>query len=296
MARLVVITHEFDAFAFRRLDEPDGPVRSPYLLFNVLRHLQQLGHDWRVAAGTEPRSGDVALLHVDSTIVGEDYLSLASHYAGTINFGTFDISKRKVSRLLLSRGDDWNGEVIVKTNLNSGANMEDNHNQFAIKHGRPLPHPGIAKAPPYAVLGGLDEVAGDVWDDPGLVVEKFIPEPDPDGGFALRTWVFMGPHERCTRMVTSDRISKAGNVVRYEPIKVPAELRRERERLGFDFGKFDFVMHEGQPVLLDANRTPGIAMALRDLMISGAPKLAAGLDALIRERMGSPVRAAGRCR
>jgi hypothetical protein len=27
--------------------------------------------------------------------------------------------------------------------------------------------------------------------------------------------------------------------------------------MGFDYGKFDYVMQEGQPVLLDANKTPG---------------------------------------
>ena len=73
----------------------------------------------------------------------------------------------------------------------------------------------------------------------------------------------MGSRERCTRFVTADRISKAADVLKYEPAEVPPELRAERERLGFDFGKFDFVMHDGEPILLDANRTPGIAAAIR---------------------------------
>ena len=29
------------------------------------------------------------------------------------------------------------------------------------------------------------------------------------------------------------------------------------KRMKFDYGKFDYVMHEGKPVLLDANKTPG---------------------------------------
>jgi hypothetical protein len=30
-----------------------------------------------------------------------------------------------------------------------------------------------------------------------------------------------------------------------------------RKRLNFDYGKFDYVVHDGQPVLLDANKTTG---------------------------------------
>jgi hypothetical protein len=225
------------------------------------------------------------MLHVDSTIVDEEYLALGSNYAGTINFGTADISKRKVSRALLAKGDSWDGQVVVKANLNSGGNMEDNHNQIAARKGFPPPHPGITKSPPYQVFERLADVPEITWEDPTLVVEKFIPEPDPEGGFALHTWVFLGSRERCTRMVTESPISKAGDVLRYAPVEVPEKLREERERLGFDYGKFDFVMHEGVPVLLDANRTPGFAQAIMPLIVEGGPKLAAGLDELIREKL-----------
>lgn len=62
---------------------------------------------------------------------------------------------------------------------------------------------------------------------------------------------------------------------------MPPELRAERERLDFDFGKFDFVVHEGEPLLLDANRTPGMAQAIQPLIAKGAPNLAEGLNALL---------------
>jgi hypothetical protein len=284
MARLVVVTHKFDIFKYR-IGGPQAPVTSPYLLFDVLRHLQALGHTSVVTRGPRPLPGDVAMLHVDSTIVDEEYLALASRYAATINFRTRDISKRRVSRSLLSKGDDWDGKVIVKGNLNSGGYMEANHNEIALKFGFPQPHPGISKSPPYQVHERLKDVPEEVWNDKTLVVEKFIPEPDADGGFALHTWVFIGSSERCTRMVTSSDISKAGDVLRYAPVEVPPQLRAERERLGFDFGKFDFVMRDGEQVLLDANRTPGVAIAIRPLMEAGAPKLAEGLDQLIKARL-----------
>ncbi|HEX2879540.1 MAG TPA: hypothetical protein VHO25_08375, partial [Polyangiaceae bacterium] len=35
------------------------------------------------------------------------------------------------------------------------------------------------------------------------------------------------------------------------------EIVKRKEELGFDIGKFDYVMHEGRPVLLDTNKTVG---------------------------------------
>jgi len=280
MAELVVITHEFDAFLMR--DAPSGGVRSPYLLFDVLKILRSMGHSSRIVRGPNAPNGDAALLHVDSTIVDDDYLRLASSYAKPLNFRTGDISKRKVSRLLLAKGDEWDGPVVVKSNYNNNALMEDLHNRRARRLGRPAPHQGVRKGAPYLVLDSLEQVTGEMWEDASLVVERFMPESDPEGGFVLRTWVFMGARERCTRSVTLDPISKAGDVIRYESVEVPAALRAERERLGFDFGKFDFVLHDDQPILLDANRTPGSARALRSLMLKGAMNLAEGLDGLLR--------------
>ncbi len=279
MATVVVITHEFDVFLRR---DPDRQCfTSPYLLFDVLRHLQSMGHKCLIAKGPQLVEADAAILHVDSTIVSEEYLRLAKNYPIAINFGTSDISKRLISSLLLHNDSDWRGQVIVKSNYNNNALMEDLHNRAAARRGRPEPHPGIAQGEPYKVYDDVRSVPPQVWSDRSLVVERFVPEHAADGKFALRTWVFMGARERCTRMVTSDSISKAADVLHYEPVEVPEKLRAERERLKFDFGKFDFVMHEGDPLLLDANRTPGVAAAILPLMKKGARNLAEGLHQIL---------------
>lgn len=279
MARLVVVAHEFDQFARWRARWPMRT--SSYLLFDVLREFQKLGHSWRVSAGPNPVKGDVALLHVDSTIVDEKYLALRSHYARTINFGTGDISKHKVSSLRLMKGDRCPGPVIVKANLNAQGAMEEKHNRRALRAGRPPPHPDARTTGPYRILERVEDVDEHDWSDPDLIVERFLPESD-EGGYVIRTWVFMGSRERCTRQVAADRIVKAGAVIRHEPAEVPMELRAERQRLNFDFGKFDFVIHDGKPILLDANRTPGVALAIRPMMKAGARNLAEGLDELVR--------------
>jgi hypothetical protein len=280
MATLVIITHEYDAFLVQRT--AGAPVTSPYLLFDVLQHLATMGHTIRVGRGLEPPAGDAALYHVDTTVAPKEYLDLGRNYPLTINFRTGDISKRRISRSLLEKGDPWDGPVIVKSNYNNRAIMEDIHNHRAASAGRPLPHPGLTRGAAYQVFDSIASVSDQAWADPSLVVEKYIAEPD-EGGFAFRTWVFIGARERCTRFVTADRISKAAGVQKYEPVEVPDQLRAERERLGFDFGKFDFVMRDGEPVLLDANRTPGIAVAIQPMMKKGALNLAEGLHGLLSQ-------------
>jgi len=50
---------------------------------------------------------------------------------------------------------------------------------------------------------------------------------------------------------------KSWNVTRREILpETPPELRAARKSLGFDFGKFDYVIRDGKAVLFDANRTP----------------------------------------
>lgn len=284
MARLVVVIHEHDKFAWR--DPTSGSeIISPYLLCGVLRRLKELGHSWVVARGPLPVRADVALLHVDATVVDEEYLSLRSAYAGTINFEVTDISKRRISSQLVTAEDDWTGPVIVKADLNCGGQTELMHNQAARARGLPAAHSGVGRwTGEYRILDRLEEVPEVVWKNPGLVVERFLPEPDPPGGFAYRTWVFAGARERCNRFVTAEPISKGAGVLRYGPVDVPAKIREERARLNFDFGSFDFVIHEGEPILLDANRTPGVANSLADMIRAGHANLAEGLDHLVRER------------
>lgn len=280
VVKLAVITHEFDDFVrWRVLPWPQR--RSRYLLLDVLRHFESFGHSWRAIRGPRAVEAEAALLHVDSTIVDDDYLALASRYDRTFNFGTGDISKTSISSLRVTQGDDWHGPVVVKSNLNHRGILEHEHNSKAARAGRPLPHPGVQKAGEYQLLDRLEDVPDHVWLNQNLIVERFMPERDEDGQYVYRTWIFMGGRERCTRFVARNWMVKAGNITGYEPMKVPEQLRAERERLNFDFGKFDFVMHDGEPILLDVNRTPGVSKRIEPLMKGGARNLAEGLNELV---------------
>jgi hypothetical protein len=67
-------------------------------------------------------------------------------------------------------------------------------------------------------------------------------------------------------------LKRTACVLRDENLPVPAQLISLRRGLGFDYGKFDYTIHNGQVALLDVNWTPGspgtvgiTARAARDL-------------------------------
>lgn len=227
-----------------------------------------------VYVGSDPASipeADVGILHVDTTRVEPHFAACASRFGKAINFGTLDISKRVVCRHIVTRGDGYDGPVIVKTDRNCAGLKEAvaarraSLTQRAIRavHRR-LPWAMRAElgGKAYPVFDHVDHVPWMVWHNPWLVVEQFRPERRDDG-YVLRSWVFCGTAE-----TLAIRIGTAP-VVRppflgppnfeepFDPAMIPAELRARRVELGFEFGKFDFTISErGEVSLFDANRTP----------------------------------------
>jgi len=51
---------------------------------------------------------------------------------------------------------------------------------------------------------------------------------------------------------------KSGNKVFSESV-VPPDIVAHRLRLNFDYGKLDYVIHHGEAILLDLNKTTGTA-------------------------------------
>ncbi|WP_296746120.1 hypothetical protein [Mesorhizobium sp.] len=280
MAHIAVITHEFDRFQRRR-----GPLLrrdSPYMLFDLLAELNRRGHSARILNGTSAKpEADIAVLHVDATVTPAEYVDYARAFPYCLNLGAADISKRRVSGAMIRRGDGWAGQVIVKSSLNHMGTQERLLNNRSRRAGKPEPFPGIRAADDYRVHASLADVPAEVFERDDLVVEKFIPEPEPDG-FGARFWTFCGERERCTRHVSPQSLVKGDDTIRRESVPVPDELRALRRELGFDYGKFDFVVHEGRAVLLDANKTPGRARNLSAFIAAGNANLADGFEGLIR--------------
>jgi hypothetical protein len=112
------------------------------------------------------------------------------------------------------------------------------------------------KTSEYPVFSNLGDVPRGVFGNKNLVVEKFLPEIEGDG-FAVRYYWFCGDREISFRLASAQTIIKVSNASRIEQVPVPPELRRMRQQMGFDYGKFDYVVQDGKVVLFDANRTPG---------------------------------------
>ena len=228
------------------------------MLDPILQELKGRGHNIAVCQGLTDRelAADVAIMHVDLTVVPDPYVTFGRRFSNCLNIRATDISKRKVSGAIVGHDDGWQGPVIAKSDLNCGAVREFRLKKMVqARQGVPA-SPGQPYRIGYEIYDSVAEVPAAVLHHPGVVVEKFIPERIGDL-FAIRFWTFVGDQERCVRVHSKEPIIKAANQIGYEYCDVPEDLRQRRHELGFDYGKFDFAMHDGKAVLFDANKTPG---------------------------------------
>ncbi|MFP5479541.1 MAG: hypothetical protein ACLGIE_07610 [Alphaproteobacteria bacterium] len=251
---LAIITHPLDR-RFRSWLDGWVPVSPPgYQLDAMLIEGRRDGLRWFFTdPGQRFRPADAAILHVDQSVVDQAYLDLAARYPVAVNGQARDIRKQVVSRNLVRRDSDWDGPVLVKSDLNCGGRPE----YVLAQRGGAAPTP---PPPQYDLYDRIDQVPDPVWDDTSRVVERYLPERR-DGMNVLRIWSFLGDYERCSWYTSPETIVKGRNIVSFGPAEVPDLLREERRRLGIDYGKFDFALGPEGPVLYDANKTPAYLSA-----------------------------------
>lgn len=231
-------------------------------------HWSPRGHRILVHRGLgAPPPADIAVQHVDLTYVPKPYLALARHYPKTINAMVADISKRAISTDLLAEDDDYRGAVMVKTNLNHAGMPERLLRQKARGlrgallrlADRVLPCDWFGNLPndQYLVFDSKEAVPRWVWRSRHLVVQPLHVERRGEL-YAMHQWYFLGERDCVSTFLSSTPVVKLATVVERLPLHtdVPDEIRRRRAELQFDYGKFDYVISDGRPILLDANRTP----------------------------------------
>ena len=231
---------------------------------------------------------DVVVNHVDLTVVPEPYIRHMARYAVAINGRCTDISKRLVSRQLLGAEDRWDGPVIVKTDRNYGGELE--HLILRSRAGRAWDqlrvrlsrHPWRMRRTlstrDYAVVRSLSAVPQDVWHNPHLVVERFLPEREGDL-YVLRTLALFGDRWISRRRTSESPIIKSDNAIRIEDGEPHPEAFAEARRLGLDRGRVDYVVHGGRAVVLDVNRTNTMGPAMTpDRVRETFQRLAPGLQ------------------
>jgi predicted N-acetyltransferase YhbS len=271
MATIVILEHELQR-----------SVELPYMVYGLAKRWRSRGHHVIVHHGLDnPPAADIAFVNIDLTVIPEAYRALYARYPKVVNGAVVDSSRRRYSENLLERSSDWAGPVIVKTDANFGGRPEYMLREQAARLGVACEVAPGPVAETYPIYRTLAEVPQSVWQAKGLVVERFLPEQDA-GGYYVRVWIFLGDRDRNARWRAGDPIVKAENVIERVPVEIPDEVRAWRDKLGFDFGKFDYVRHGERWVLLDANRTPAYAAPDRAPNDPVLDVLEGGIDGLLR--------------
>ncbi len=256
-----------------------------YLLPALVRRWEEMGVAVHVVSDRTPFvPADLAWLHVDLSVTPEETRRLAARYPRVVNGRVLDIRKRQYDHLLLHRDDRYEGPVIVKTDCNCGGWRELRHavaesplgpvlrklqaQEKVIEAYRrlqtklPWRWKRIISTRAYPVFDSLRDVPVGVWQNPNLIVERFLPERD-GSDYCCHQWMFFGATEVHRLGRSSHPCVKYGDAdvrtcVTLNHV-VPEELRRIRQQLGLDYGTFDYGIVDGRPVLYDVNRTPGMS-------------------------------------
>jgi hypothetical protein len=265
--KLVVLLHEAETVL----------IPQKYLISLLMQAWEHMGIIVEVIRGIDRFvPADAIIPHVDLTIRPSEYREFLSQYPLVINQLVVDISKSKISANILEKQDMYTGPVIVKTDRNCGGLAErhlltkqrTNHSvilKFRHKiasrlrqkyeHYTPWRYVKHLQPSTYPVLSSLSQVPKGIFANKNLIIEKFLPEIKGNM-YCLRYYYFFGDQEMNFLARSQVPVVKGANIVVYEEAPIPSELRAIRQRLGIDYGRFDYVLRAGKVVLFDTNWTP----------------------------------------
>lgn len=244
---------------------------------------------WGIA---RPADADLLISHVDMSYIPDDYWAFIQGHANVVNRKVRDIRKRRVSANLVGPEDNWDGPVIVKTDSNSRGFTDawlrapDRPWTFSRRLRRRLARSakmerrllGSAESlNTYHVFQSLKHVPRRAFANPNLVVEKFSPERR-GARYILRIFTVFGSFAHVRILEGLDPLVKSWNSDLAEFTEIPPALEAWRRDFGLDYGKIDFVMRDGEPVIIDANTTPTMTGAITEAHIERSAALAGGLE------------------
>lgn len=238
-----------------------------YIILSMCSIWRDQGYDVEVLRGLgQPIRGDVVFLHIDFTVVPEEYLNAVADHSHVINRGAADISKTLFSRNQIYSTKECDVPVIVKTVLNHGGLPECRLEQGVLSRLRdrlvklgllPLGFTNVLDPHSYPIFSSACDVPRSVFRNPSLFVERFLPERC--GEFhCLRVYSFFGDHYFNELYKSRQPIVKRSNSVEFEEVPAPDAIHTIRKQFGLDYGKLDYVLRNGEVVLLDVNRTPAV--------------------------------------
>jgi hypothetical protein len=259
MARILVLKAPADS-KFAVVDE-------------MVRRWAEAGHSVVTRYGlSDLPEADVLFVHVDTTCTPPEYRDVFGRYKVVINRNALSIDKTLYSGAMLARSDDFEGPVIVKTRANFGGEGDERYRVGQFLRSRPLVrlhhrlsalfepewrHRRTLSPNGYPIFDSKGDVPDAIWQNKHLMVERFCPESEGELYF-VRYWVFFGERGWARRFGSRKAIVKFSNrVTDEESVAVPRELIELRQRLGLDYGRIDFVQHDGVVTVFDVNKTLG---------------------------------------
>lgn len=231
---------------------------------------------------------DLAIAHVELTVTPPEYAEFLSQYPVAVNASMNDISKRRISPLLLRQVDPWDGRVIAKTNLNCrgvgeklllGKTHERDPWRFVpLRLSRHLRNRfnRWSRLPEYRIFKSIDRVPPEWWEDESIVLEKLVSEREGDA-YVLRRTHFFGDRWINRAMRSLDPIARGGTTFDARPVEPPDEVFSIRDSLSLEFGRIDYAMVDGRVILYDVNKTPSMNMA-SSVLLALMRDLAGGID------------------
>lgn len=255
------------------------PRIAQYLIADFCRAFEVAGHrvvHLNTVSGFEP--ADLALLHVNVSVVPGDYVALAERYPATFNATITDIRKTRISQALLSEDPAYDGPVIVKSNLNHGGSPE-RFREFVLRRAELETQSASAVKRPevtldYPIFDSPGSIPPDLRSNPDLVVERFLPERE-GALFFIRQSFFLGDRHATWRIGGASPIVRGDAIQEDYRIPTPPAISTYRQRLGLDYGKIDYVEHDGVQTVFDVNKTTGGAGTARETVALLAPGITA---------------------
>jgi hypothetical protein len=279
--------------------------QADYLLYLLARLWERRGIRVHYLYGTSDFvKADVAFLHVDLSVVPQDYAFFARRYPIALNAKVLDIRKRRFSAISLNGPADYHGAVIVKTDLNAGGSPERGIRreteptllritrqalQLIWRNlGWCAPGDRIVSPFKYEIYPAAARVPADIYREPRLIVEKFVPERR-GRWYCHRRYFFLADAEvnqlwLGTRPICANDVDGVTEDITEVPI--PPALRDFRRRFGIDYGKIDYVLgKKGDIIVFDVNKTPsGVCRnpARDEWLVKLCGDLERGIDCLLR--------------
>ncbi len=265
--RIAVLFHERDQY--RDL--------STYIVHHLAEFWREDGHDVSYVFGVRHFvPADLVLVHVNLSVVPDNYVEFASRYPVVLNGRVRDIRKSTISKNLVRPGDPWDGPVIVKSDLNYAGEPERYMRRTSMERrwrslrsvrraidrlrGQTMP---FGESRDYQIFDRIADVPPHWFANKQVVVEKFRPEFE-DNLYHARIYQFLGDRWTCTRVGTANPVVKAEQDARTESIEPAEEVLAWRRELGIDYGKLDYVVNNNEVVLLDVNKTTGASRYMDD--------------------------------